>query len=121
MEESLDTDGDGIPNFMDPDDDGDGILTINEDIDGDLNPNNDEPTDPSIGRDYLNPNIAVDYNVNEYRVHTYSLNNITLTINLTNLVFISQNGEETIRQEALLFGEYSAPSQPTTVKPEFPE
>ena len=92
-----------------------------KDIDGDLNPNNDEPTDPSIGRDYLNPNIAVDYNVNEYRVHTYSLNNIRLTINLTNLVFISQNGEETIRQEALLFGEYSAPSQPTTVKPEFPE
>ena len=125
MEASLDTDGDGIPNFMDPDDDGDGVLTINEDLgneDGtpDLNPNNDV-TDVSIGPDYLNPNIAIDHNVNEYRVHTYSLNNITLTINLTNLVFISQNGEETIRQEALLFGEYSAPNQPTTVKPEFPE
>ena len=121
MEESLDTDGDGIPNFMDPDDDDDGVLTINEDVDRDLNPDNDEETDPSIGPDYLNPNIAVDYNVNEYRVHTYSLNNITLTINLTDLVFISQNGEETIRQEELLFGEYNAPSETTTVKPEFPE
>ena len=125
MEESLDTDGDGIPNFMDPDDDGDGVLTINEDPqneDGtnDLNPSNDI-TDTSIGPDYLNPNIAVDYNVNEYRVHTYSLNNITLTINLTDLVFISQNGEATIRQEELLFGEYSAPSETTQVTPEFPE
>jgi len=36
-----DTDGDGIPNYLDTDDDGDGILTINEDIDGDGNPAND--------------------------------------------------------------------------------
>jgi len=120
MEESLDTDGDGIPNFMDPDDDGDGVLTINEDVDRDLNPNNDV-TDVSIGPDYLNDNIAIDYNVNAFREHTYNLNNITLTINLTDLVFISQNGEATIRQEELLFGEYSAPSETTQVTPEFPE
>ena len=120
MEGSLDTDGDGIPNFMDPDDDGDGVLTINEDVDRDLNPNNDV-TDVSIGPDYLNDNIAIDYNVNAFREHTYNLNNITLTINLTDLVFISQNGEATIRQEELLFGEYSAPSETTQVTPEFPE
>ena len=120
MEESLDTDGDGIPNFMDPDDDDDGVLTINEDVDRDLNPNNDV-TDVSIGPDYLNDNIAIDYNVNAFREHTYNLNNITLTINLTDLVFISQNGEATIRQEELLFGEYSAPSETTQVTPEFPE
>lgn len=120
MEGSLDTDGDGIPNFMDPDDDGDGVLTINEDVDRDLNPNNDV-TDVSIGPDYLNDNITIDYNVNAFREHTYNLNNITLTINLTDLVFISQNGEATIRQEELLFGEYSAPSETTQVTPEFPE
>lgn len=120
MEGSLDTDGDGIPNFMDPDDDDDGVLTINEDVDRDLNPNNDV-TDVSIGPDYLNDNIAIDYNVNAFREHTYNLNNITLTINLTDLVFISQNGEATIRQEELLFGEYSAPSETTQVTPEFPE
>lgn len=30
-----DTDGDGIPNYLDNDDDGDGVLTIEEDYDGD--------------------------------------------------------------------------------------
>ena len=29
-----DTDSDGIPDYLDPDDDNDGILTINEDADG---------------------------------------------------------------------------------------
>jgi Family of unknown function (DUF6252) len=33
-----DTDGDGTPNFLDEDDDGDGILTINEQLDVDGNP-----------------------------------------------------------------------------------
>lgn len=36
-----DTDGDGTPNYADTDDDGDGVLTINEDIDGDGDPTND--------------------------------------------------------------------------------
>ena len=36
-----DTDEDGLPNFIDLDDDGDGVLTINEDIDGDGDPTND--------------------------------------------------------------------------------
>ncbi|WP_066225275.1 FKBP-type peptidyl-prolyl cis-trans isomerase [Formosa haliotis] len=36
-----DTDGDGIPNFIDLDDDGDGVFTIHEDIDGDGDPSND--------------------------------------------------------------------------------
>ena len=37
-----DTDGDEIPNFFDPDDDGDGVLTINEDLDNDGDPTNDD-------------------------------------------------------------------------------
>lgn len=36
-----DTDGNGVPDFVDPDDDGDGILTINEDLDNDGDPTND--------------------------------------------------------------------------------
>jgi gliding motility-associated-like protein len=37
-----DTDGDGKPNYLDNDDDGDSILTINEDINNDLNWENDD-------------------------------------------------------------------------------
>lgn len=37
-----DTDGDGSPNYLDQDDDGDGILTINEDINNDGDPTNDD-------------------------------------------------------------------------------
>jgi hypothetical protein len=36
-----DTDEDGRPNYLDLDDDGDGVLTRNEDIDGDGDPTND--------------------------------------------------------------------------------
>lgn len=36
-----DTDGNSVPDYVDTDDDGDGILTINEDIDGDGDPTND--------------------------------------------------------------------------------
>jgi FKBP-type peptidyl-prolyl cis-trans isomerase len=36
-----DTDGDGTPDFIDVDDDGDGILTINEDLNDDGDPTND--------------------------------------------------------------------------------
>ncbi|MDA3879416.1 MAG: gliding motility-associated C-terminal domain-containing protein [Prolixibacteraceae bacterium] len=37
-----DTDGDGIPNYRDVDDDDDGLLTIHEDIDGNDDPTNDD-------------------------------------------------------------------------------
>lgn len=37
-----DTDGDGIPNFVDTDDDGDGVLTRFEDLDNDGDPTNDD-------------------------------------------------------------------------------
>jgi len=61
-----DTDGDGMPNFNDTDDDNDGVDTINEDYgdvvveDGDVDPTgNDDPTDDDTDGDgipdYLDP------------------------------------------------------------------
>ena len=38
----LDTDGDGIPNFLDVDDDGDGIDTVDEDVNSNGNPMDDD-------------------------------------------------------------------------------
>ncbi len=55
-----DTDGDGIPNFLDADDDGDRILTKHEDIDNDGDPTNDFK-DGSIVPNYLNK-LATDTN-----------------------------------------------------------
>ncbi|WP_117880342.1 hypothetical protein [Aureibaculum luteum] len=51
----LDTDGDGIPNYRDSDDDGDDITTKNEDIDGDGDPTNDD-TDGDGIPNYLDAN-----------------------------------------------------------------
>lgn len=47
-----DTDGDGVPNFVDVDDDNDGILTKDEDANGDGDPRNDD-TDGDGTPDYL--------------------------------------------------------------------
>ncbi len=49
---SIDTDGDGIINALDTDDDGDGIPTLDEDADGDGDPSNDD-TDADGIPDYL--------------------------------------------------------------------
>ena len=48
----LDTDDDGTPNFMDPDDDGDGIDTADENYDGDEDPTNQD-SDNDGTPDYL--------------------------------------------------------------------
>ncbi len=53
-----DTDGDGIPNYLDADDDGDGIPTAAEDANGDGNPLNDDTDGDGIA-DYLQPNDRV--------------------------------------------------------------
>jgi hypothetical protein len=54
----VDTDGDSLSNFLDSDDDNDGVLTKNEDANGDGDPRNDfsDPANPTLP-DYLNPNI----------------------------------------------------------------
>lgn len=53
MDNDDDTDNDGLPDYVDPDDDGDGVLTIDEDLNNDGDPTND------IGRNgipnYLDP------------------------------------------------------------------
>ena len=53
-----DTDEDLIPDYLDPDDDGDGIATKDEDANNDGDPTNDfsDPDNPTLP-DYLNPNI----------------------------------------------------------------
>ncbi|MCF6167382.1 hypothetical protein [Lutibacter sp.] len=45
---SYDTDNDGTSNYIDNDDDGDGIMDTNEDIDGDGNPINDDTDNDGI-------------------------------------------------------------------------
>ncbi len=54
VDDTLDTDGDGIPNYIDVDDDGDNIYTINEDVDGDGDPTNDDQDNDGIPN-YLDP------------------------------------------------------------------
>jgi hypothetical protein len=49
-----DTDGDNVPNYLDPDDDGDGTLTADEDANGDGDPTNDD-SDGDGTPDYLDP------------------------------------------------------------------
>ena len=52
IDDTIDTDGDGTPDYKDRDDDGDGILTSNEDVDGDGDPTNDD-TDGDAIPNYL--------------------------------------------------------------------
>ncbi|RKS03112.1 T9SS type A sorting domain-containing protein [Flavobacterium sp. 102] len=61
------TDNTGQPNYLDNDDDGDGIPTILEDANGDGNPLNDfsDPLHPNLP-DYLNP--AITLSVNEHNL-----------------------------------------------------
>ena len=68
---ALDTDGDGIPNYRDNDDDGDGTLTIDEEntTTQDNNPTNDV-TDPNAGPDYLNDQVTTPLLATSYRQHT---------------------------------------------------
>lgn len=119
---SRDTDGDGILDYLDNDDDNDGILTINEDANMDLDPSNDnsDPANPALD-DYLNPAISNSVNTNDYRPHTYFLNDIIITINTQNLDFRNQNGEEVIRDiRNVPFGEFtSVPDAEVIVTPIF--
>ncbi len=54
-----DTDGDGIPDYRDTDDDGDGIASRDEDMNNDGNYANDDSNDNGIP-DYLEPNAMED-------------------------------------------------------------
>lgn len=109
LELSRDTDGDGILDYLDDDDDGDGVLTRNEDANGNLNPADDrsDVLNPEID-DYLNPSIANENIVNAYRQHTYSLSNISLTIDMELLSFLDKNNEPAVTiQSSLFLGEFN--------------
>jgi len=47
-DDTIDLDNDGFPNYIDFDDDGDGILTKDEDVDGDGDPTNDDTDGDNI-------------------------------------------------------------------------
>lgn len=95
-----DSDGDGIMDHLDNDDDNDGVLTRKEDKNMNLDPTDDK-TDPSIGPDYLNPAISDSFEVNQYRLHQYTIKK-KVQITVKNLVLIS--GEEQIILETLDLG-----------------
>lgn len=117
-----DTDGDGIFDYLDNDDDNDGVLTIDEDANMDLDPSNDnsDPNNEALD-DYLNPAITATVNIQLYREHTYSLNDIEIIINTQNLDFRNQNGEEVIRDiRTVPFGTFTGtPSATFTTTPIF--
>lgn len=94
---SDDYDGDGILDYLDDDDDDDGVLTRNEDLNGDLDPTNDRSDINAAVDDYLNPVIAINTEINAFREHSYMLQNIAVTVILSNLDFRNTVGEEVIR------------------------
>lgn len=95
-----DSDGDGIPDFLDNDDDDDGVLTRKEDKNMNLDPTDDK-TDPTVGADYLNTAVSNTYEVNQYRLHEYTIKkNVQITVK--NLVLVS--GDEQITIETLDMG-----------------
>ncbi|WP_026452003.1 hypothetical protein [Aequorivita capsosiphonis] len=100
MTNPKDTDGDGIPDFLDNDDDEDGVLTRKEDANMNRDPTDDK-TDPTVGADYLNPAVSNSYEVNQYRLHKYTIKkNVQITVK--NLVL--ESGEEQITIETLDMG-----------------
>ncbi len=65
----LDTDGDLTPNYLDNDDDGDGILSLNEDINSNYNPLDDD-TDGDNIPDYLDNAVL---SVNDYQMEFFKI------------------------------------------------
>ncbi len=89
--------GDDILDYLDDDDDGDGVLTRNEDVNGNLNPTDDRTDENSGLDDYLNPNVNVTTIVDAFREHSYFMQDINLTVFLENLDFRNDSNEEVIR------------------------
>jgi hypothetical protein len=85
FEDSLDTDSDGTPNYLDNDDDGDGVITRyeDEDLDNNLNDDIDETTEngmqiPAIPR-YLD-NLATETFINDTITATTYQRTVTTTV-----------------------------------------
>ena len=76
-----------MPDYLDPDDDNDGVLTINEDIDQNLNPADDIAT-PGGLPNYLDPDITTSVVIEAYKEHLYNRTSDG-TIIIDNLVLVS--------------------------------
>ncbi|MGC1473309.1 MAG: hypothetical protein WA775_12010 [Psychroserpens sp.] len=97
--ENDDTDMDGIPNYLDPDDDGDNVLTINEIDDDNLDGDNDPLTNPlnSDANSTMNPDNIPDYldiDDDGDGVNTRDEENITADQNPQNDVSQSNGGPD---------------------------
>ncbi|MDY7395071.1 hypothetical protein UMM65_07445 [Aureibaculum sp. 2210JD6-5] len=73
VNEDIDLDKDGFPNYIDSDDDGDGIPTSQEDLDGDGDPTNDD-TDGDGIPDYLEEDDDNDGTLTKFESKTEDAN-----------------------------------------------
>jgi hypothetical protein len=80
----LDTDNDGIANYLDNDDDGDKVLTIDEDYNNDNNPADDDTNANSIP-DYLENAVALGVNIYDVKKNvTIFPNPVSTVLNIEN-------------------------------------
>ncbi len=129
---TLDTDGDNIPNYIDNDDDGDGILTKNEldedgnplDTDGDgiydyLDADDDNDNvltinesllnsdnDPANIPDYLDTNTSVTLTVPRDAITDSYTSTYKMTFTLENLVLNKENSSDNIRFVTYNYGTF---------------
>jgi len=64
-----DTDGDGLPNYLDTDDNDDGILTADNDIDGDGDPTNDDANNDGIADYIFTPMVNINEALNIHQIY----------------------------------------------------
>ena len=99
---------------MDADDDGDGVLTRDEETDTQNNYPQDDITNADIGPDYLNPEVATEIPATGYKEHSYKQ---TFTVHVTAYDLSLSN----LRQDTFDFGrlEDSALTKTETLTPDF--
>src|SRR5690606_27741541 len=89
---SWDTDDDGIPDYLDPDDDGDGIPTRLEDVNQNSNPVDDIDDEHELPN-YREPAISVEYPDVANREHTYKMIYVS-TIRIINSFQLQGDGQK---------------------------
>jgi hypothetical protein len=116
VEGTIDSDGDGIPDYLDADDDNDGILTRDEDLNGDLDPTNDIQSSGFPA--YLDGNVRLTASpiINQFIPHTFQ-RSTRVTIRITGLT-LSTNDKEIVL-DTYEFGSYVSPVTQVTFTPTF--
>lgn len=116
VEGTVDSDGDTFPDYLDDDDDGDGIKTRDEDLNGDLDPSND--IQPSGLPAYLDNTVSVVASpaITQFRPHTVQ-RSARVTILITGLTLTATNKE--IVLDTYEFGSYISPVTQFTFIPNF--